>query len=273
MEKGDRVEIHFDMEPRTVKAHQAVEADLGKVAIERGPIVYCAEWPDNDFSVLHVLLNKKPEFTVENKPGLLNGINELHTNAQFLSYNSFGRLVIKDVTLNLIPYYAWAHRGTGEMTVWLSNDLRSTRPEMAPTVASESKIDASHMAKSISAINDGLVPKNVDDRTIPYYHWWPKEGTTEWISYNFNTEKNVSSSTVYWFDDAPWGGCRVPQWWKIYYKNKNGDWILVENTMPYGVEKGYGNEVTFKPVSTKALKLEVKPPEKNATGIYEWEVE
>jgi hypothetical protein len=45
------------------------------------------------------------------------------------------------------------------------------------------------------------------------------------------------------------------------------------NTIPYGVEKGLGNEVTFKPVSTKALKIEVKLPEKNSAGIFEWEVE
>jgi len=41
--------VHFDMEPRTVKAHPEVEADRGRIAIERGPLVYCAEWPDNDF--------------------------------------------------------------------------------------------------------------------------------------------------------------------------------------------------------------------------------
>lgn len=271
--KGDKVEIHFDMEPRTVKAHQAVEADRGKVAVERGPIVYCAEWPDNDFSVLSVILNKKPEFTVESKPELLYGINMIHTDAQVLSYDTRGRLVAKDVKLNMIPYYAWAHRGNGEMAVWLSNDLSSTRPVMPPTVASESKIDASHKVKSISAINDGLVPKDENDRTIPYYHWWPKEGTTEWISYDFASEKTVSRTTVYWFDDAPWGGCRVPESWKIYCQDKDGAWLPVENTVPYGIEKGFGNEVRFKPVSAKALKLEVKLPEKNASGIFEWEVE
>jgi DUF1680 family protein len=271
--KGDKVEVHFDMEPRTVKAHPAVEADRGKVAVERGPVVYCAEWPDNDFSVLSVMLNKKPEFTVESKPELLYGINMIHTDAQILSYDTKGRVVAKDVKLNMIPYYSWAHRGSGEMAVWLSNDLSSLRPVAQPTVASESKVSASHKVKILSAINDGLVPKDANDRTIPYYHWWPKEGTTEWISYDFNSEKTVSRSTVYWFDDAPWGGCRVPESWKIYYQDKNGAWLPVENTASYGVEKGFGNEVRFKPVSTKALKIEVKLPEKNAAGIYEWQVE
>jgi DUF1680 family protein len=271
--KGDKVEIHFDMEPRTVKANQQVEADRGKIAVERGPLVYCAEWPDNDFSVLSVMMNKKPVFTVESKPELLYGINVLQTNAQTLSYDAQGRLVAKDVKLNMIPYYAWAHRGSGEMAVWLPIDLSATRPIMPPSVASESKINASHNVKSIAAIHDGLLPKNENDRTIPYYHWWPKEGTTEWISYDFDSEKSVSRSTVYWFDDAPWGGCRVPQSWKIFYKDQSGTWVPVENTSPYGVEKGIGNEVVFRPVTTKALKIEIKLPEKNAAGIYEWEVE
>ena len=271
--KGDKVEVHFDMEARTVKANPAVEADRGKIAVERGPIVYCAEWPDNDFNIFSIILNKKPVFKVESKKDLLYGINTIQTDAQSLSYDALGKLVTKEVKLNMIPYYAWAHRGSGDMAVWLPVDLSATRPAMPPTVASESKVNASHNVKSISAINDGLLPKDENDRTLPYYHWWPKEGTTEWISYDFAAEKTVSRSTVYWFDDAPWGGCRVPKSWKIFYKDQKGEWLPVENTNAYGVEKGQGNEVVFKPVTTKAIKLEVKLAEKNAAGIFEWEVE
>lgn len=271
--KGDKVEIHFDMEPRTIKAHPLVEADRGKVAIERGPVVYCAEWPDNDFSVRSAILPQKPVFRVENKPELLYGLNMIHTDAQILSYNATGKIEVKDVKLNMIPYYAWAHRGSGEMTVWLSNDLSSSRPVMPPTVASESKIEASHPVKAIGAINDRLVPKDEKDSSVPYYHWWPKSGTTEWISYDFGAEKTVSSSTVFWYDDGPWGGCRIPASWKIYYKDTAGNWIPVENSSPYAVIKGVANEVSFAPVKTTALKLEVKLPSDNAAGLFEWEVE
>jgi DUF1680 family protein len=85
--KGDFVEIHFDMEARTVKANEQVAADKGRVAVERGPIVYCAEWADNDFSVLSVLMNRSPVFTVERQPALLYGINRIKTPAQALSYD------------------------------------------------------------------------------------------------------------------------------------------------------------------------------------------
>ena len=117
--KGDVVEVDFDMQPRVVKANEKVAADRGRVAVERGPIVYCAEWPDNDFNVHNILLNQRPSFRVVDKPDMLYGIRQLTTEAQALSYDAAGKLAVKDVTLTLIPYYAWAHRGEGDMEVWL----------------------------------------------------------------------------------------------------------------------------------------------------------
>lgn len=117
--KGDVVEVHFDMKPRVVKANGKVEADRGRVAVERGPLVYCAEWPDNDFNVHNILLNQHPSFQVVERPDLLYGIHEITTDAQALSYDAAGKLAVRDVKLTLIPYYAWAHRGEGDMEVWL----------------------------------------------------------------------------------------------------------------------------------------------------------
>ncbi|MDR2914597.1 MAG: glycoside hydrolase family 127 protein [Tannerella sp.] len=271
--KGDVVDVHFDMEPRTVRANNKVEADRGKVSVERGPIVYCAEWPDNDFSVLSVFMNRKPEFTIERKDDLLYGINQIKTEAQTLLYDESGRLQTKDVSLTLIPYYAWAHRGSGEMAVWLPQDLSATRPVMPPTVTSNATVTASHQVRSISAINDGLLPADENDRSVPYYHWWPKEGTTEWITYEFTSPAKISSSSVFWYDDGPWGGCRVPESWKIYYKNNSGEWNAVQNTTEYSTVKGENNRVKFEPVTTTAVKMEVVLPEKNAAGLFEWSVE
>lgn len=124
--KGDVVEVHFDMIPRIVKANPKVEADHGRVAVERGPIVYCAEWPDNRFNVHSILLNQHPQFKVTDKPELLYGIRQITTDAQALSYDKTGKLVTKDVELTLIPYYAWAHRGEGDMEVWLPIDVSAT---------------------------------------------------------------------------------------------------------------------------------------------------
>lgn len=271
--KGDRVELQLDMEVRTVKANGKVEADRGRMAVERGPIVYCAEWPDNSFNVLSLLMNQHPQFEVVERPDLLYGLNQIKTPVQTLEYDEQGRLVVKDQELTLIPYYAWAHRGPGNMAVWLPSEVRATRPVAIPTLASKSQVSASHPAKSLTAITDGLVPADENDRTIPYYHWWPKEGTTEWIVYEFPEKTEVSSSTVYWYDDAPWGSCRLPRSWKIYYKNEAGKWTAVPEADTYPISKGNSNTVHFTPVRTSAVKLEVVLPEKNAAGMYEWEIQ
>lgn len=118
--KGDVVKIHFDMLPRIVKANEKVVDDKGRVSVERGPIVYCAEWPDNKCNVHTV---QHPQFKVVEKPELLYGISQLKTDAQALSYDKNGKLITKDTELTLIPYYAWAHRGEGDMKVWLPIDV------------------------------------------------------------------------------------------------------------------------------------------------------
>lgn len=117
--KGDRVEVHFQMEPRTVTANENVLADRDRVAVERGPLVYCAEWPDNDFELQHVMMSTTPEFKTVSVPGKLYGIIQLETRARLQPCEEEGHTVSKDVALTLIPYYAWAHRGTGSMMVWL----------------------------------------------------------------------------------------------------------------------------------------------------------
>ena len=277
--KGDVVRVHFDMDPRTVRANNNVEADRGFVAIERGPIVYCAEWPDNDFDIMGALVNQSPKMTVED--GTLHAkdkkvadyyIKVIKTDAQLLSFDKQGRLNTKDVKLSLIPYYAWCHRGSGKMRVWLSQDLSSSRPEQPATLASLSKVTASTPAASLSAVNDRLVPKDGTDRSMPYYHWWPKQGVTEWIAYEFTEASTVQSSTVYWYDDGPWGGCRVPKAWRIFFKNDNGEWQSVSGADKYPTTKGTACTVNFEPVKTKSIKIEIDLPSENSAGLFEWSV-
>jgi len=270
--KGDVVELHMDMEPRVVKASGMVDADRGRISIERGPIVYCAEWPDNEgFSVRSVIMNQDPSFKVVSRPDLLCGVETIQTGAQTLSYGDDGRVVAKDVTLTLIPYYAWCQRGSGEMTVWLPRDISATNPTMPATLASKSKVDASQSSRAIGAVNDRLVPKGQGD-AVPYFDWWPAFGGTQWITYMFPEESTISRSSVFFFDDQPWGGCKVPQAWRIYYLDGNGDWAEVSNPDNYGTAKGVENEVNFDAVKTLGVKIELDQPEGYSCGLYEWSV-
>ena len=126
--KGDEVVICFDMEPRIVRANNKVEADRGMIAVERGPLVYCAEHPDNQFDIFSILINQNPQFQLEKKEIADTPIVTLKTDAQTLDFNKQGKLTVKDQQLTLIPYYAWCHRGKGKMRVWLPQDLSAITP-------------------------------------------------------------------------------------------------------------------------------------------------
>jgi DUF1680 family protein len=132
--KGDVVSIHFDMPVRTVVANPRVSDDRGRIAVERGPLVYCAEGADNEgINPHHLLLGKvdngkwtlESGYAIENKEG--DGktfqVTAITAPAQEASITSDGRLAAKDVTVRLIPYYAWNHRGAGRMDVWLARSL------------------------------------------------------------------------------------------------------------------------------------------------------
>ena len=125
---------------------------------------------------------------------------------------------------------------------------------------------------AISAVNDRLVPKGENDRSVPYTHWWPKQASTEWIAYELPQESEVSTSTVYWFSDKPWGGCAVPKSWRILYQTVSGEWKPVEGADSYPTHVGTPSTVNFTPVKTKALRLEVTLPDHDSAGLFEWSV-
>ena len=129
--KGDRLEIHFDMPARVVRANEEVRADQGRVCVERGPLVYCAEHPDNAFNLNSVLVSRQPSFTMGETTIAGTTVRTLQTLAQTLSYDNAGRLDVSDATLTMIPYYAWAHRGKGQMAVWLPQDVSAVRLQKA----------------------------------------------------------------------------------------------------------------------------------------------
>lgn len=116
--KGDRVELGFPMEPRFVAARPEVEADRGRLAVQRGPLVYCAEWPDNDFAFGAAVVNPEMPMTTRSSD-MLGGVTIIDVPAQLVERRD-GRLGLRDVKLAMIPYYAWAHRGKGKMAVWLA---------------------------------------------------------------------------------------------------------------------------------------------------------
>jgi hypothetical protein len=248
---GDVVELSLPMPVRRVVAHEAIAENRDCFAIERGPLVYCAEGADNDGRVLSRILPGELEFTVGSNPSTatLPGVVAI----QMRSKES-------RETLMLVPYYAWANRGPNEMNVWFR-----TRPL---------PFAASHCwgADSVEACFDGHEPRNSADQSIPRFTWWDHKGTTEWVERKFDEPKRVAASSVYWFDDRPGGGCATPAEWRVLYLD--GDqWKPVAAKGAYEVAKDRYCRIEFEPVTTSGLRLEAKLQDGLSAGVLEWKVE
>lgn len=269
--KGDVVALNLPMPVRLISANSKVQADQGRVAVQRGPIVYCLEGVDNGGSVRNVLLPKGSTFQTEYKADLLGGVMLLKSNAKALAMQADGSVKESSREITLIPYCTWANRGRSEMMVWIPNTREFSRPTPLPTIASTSTVRASQGAQGVGAITDLALPGFMGDDSAPFCHWWPKKGTTEWVEMTFKKSEKVSETMVYWFDDTGRGECRVPKSWRILYKDGE-DWKPVEMTSAPGIEKDEPNLAKFKAVTTTALRLEITLQEKWSTGVWEWEV-
>ncbi|HWQ93464.1 MAG TPA: beta-L-arabinofuranosidase domain-containing protein [Clostridia bacterium] len=243
---GDTVTLDLDMPVRRVVSHAAVKANTGRFAIERGPLVYCVEGADNAGSVLDTTLPGSLTFRTEPKTDLLGGIVTIQIASR-----------ANGTRLTAIPYYAWCHRGANEMRVW-----HPTQPQ--PKLASHC-----WEQDSIEAAFDGKEPKTSNDTSLPRFTWWPRTGSTEWIVRQFKSPTRVTAAQLYWFDDSGAGACRAPQSWRLYYLDGQR-WKPVEKPSPYGTALNQYNQVTFTPVTTTALKLEVQLPPNFSSGILEW---
>lgn len=270
---GDEVRLHLPMPVRRIEAHEKVEDDRGMIALERGPIVYCLEWPDQPSRrALNLMLDDRAALNVESRLDLLGGVKVITGTAKSLRQREDGGTDIKHgEPFTAIPYYAWAHRGAGEMTVWIPRDLASARPLPLPSIASRSTVKVSGDLRTTMALHDRLTPKSSNDHSMPFMHWWPRMGTQEWVEYHFANAEEVQRVEVYWFDDGPWGGCRVPASWTLKYLS-GGEWKPVGSPGHFGVAKDTFNVATFAPVETTALRIEVQLQKDVSGGMLEWVV-
>jgi DUF1680 family protein len=270
--KGDKIELNLPMEVEKVMASDKVEDDKGRFAFQKGPLVYCLEGPDNlDKSVQNIVVSENAEVKESYNKDLLNGVLVLSA-----SGSSTRRQVDSDALLKTqqevkaIPYYSWNNRGAGDMMVWIPYVESAARPKPAPTIASKAKVTSSVRSQRMqNGLNDQYDPRNSGDNSAIYLHWWPKKNTEEWIQYDFDQEYTVSESSIYWFDDSPFGGCRIPASWKVLYKDGE-NWVPVKNTTDYKITKDKYDSIKFEPVKTTALRVEIKLPADYATGVHEW---
>lgn len=267
---GSVVELNLPMPVERVYADPHVKADVGRVALQRGPIVYCLEGVDNDGWVRNLVLPKDSKLAAEFRPDLLNGVTVVKGTALSIERGKDPR----PVQFTAVPYYAWDNRAPGQMVVWLPEDPALAEPRPAPTIAGQARASASHkwQADSLEALNDQAEPADSNDHSIPRFTWFNHKGTQEWVQYDFKSPTSVREVEVYFFDDAKnRGECRLPASWKILYKT--GDrWETVPNASEYTVAPNKYNKMTFDSVTASALRLVVQLKPGFSGGILEWKV-
>jgi DUF1680 family protein len=132
---GDKLTIDFDMPVTLVTANPKVREDACKLAVTRGPVVYCLEEADNGADLCRLRLGRPDKFEVKYEPNLLEGVTVIscagkrvkeweEESGRVALYRPLSAEKYENVTLRFIPYYAWANRGAGEMCVWVRRQMQ-----------------------------------------------------------------------------------------------------------------------------------------------------
>jgi hypothetical protein len=274
--KGDVVCLKMPMPVERVYAHPKVKADVGRVALMRGPVVYCLEGVDNKSRVRNLCLPRTGKLSAALAKDLLRGIVVVQGKALAVSRGQDEKLKTKSVKFQAVPYSIWDNRKAGQMVVWLPEtpDLAEV-PGEDGVISRGVRIRASHVnhTDTLTALNDGILPKSSGDHGLPRMTWWDHKGTTEWVSYGYVRPRRLGGAAVFWFDDTGRGACRVPASWRLFWRDGDS-WKPVKLTdkAGYGTALDRFNQVTFEPVTTRELKLEVKLKAGFSGGILEWAV-
>jgi hypothetical protein len=283
-EKGDEVHLSLPMPVRSVDSYPEIKNNNNRVAFTRGPLVYCAEQPDNIKEVQRLYI---PEFkgdfnsTVSTfDSGILKGIPKVKiAGKQVLS-----KTEVADEDITLIPYYAWSNRGEGKtMLVWLPEDEETSVgsfPELQyvynikSTTASfcQSVKDA-----SVEAISNGVIPGRSAERgSIKRWSTAPKYGEPQWATIEFKKRSVINSISVYWADRSKnKGKLKIPKEWNVEYRIGN-KWYPFEIyiTDDYRTAINQFNVIhPAKELKCDAIKINVTPYPEYAAGILETQFE
>jgi DUF1680 family protein len=128
---GDQISLTLAMPVEQIEAHPAVLDDIGCVALQRGPVVYCLEQCDHTVPLHHIVLPRDAQFTTRFDPDLLQGVTVLKTTGLAaeeqeptqLLYRQNPSLTYKPCQITAIPYYAWDNRQPGAMRVWIRTEI------------------------------------------------------------------------------------------------------------------------------------------------------
>lgn len=271
--RGDKVRLELPMPIRHSIADERVKADINRICITRGPLVYCAEEPDNEYPASNYIISSIGQQTGTEvfNDGILKGIPAITMKAEALKNEQ-----TIPANLKLIPYYAWNNRGDNvTMNVWFAQDAETAKQGTVRTVGNVEDASATHTynGDDIYAIADGKLPKNSGDSSIPRWTSWPQKGKEQQIEIKLKKEQKIESVSVYWYDDK--GGVQLPVSWNMEYQS-NGQWhpFKLYVTDRYGTQPDQFNMVhPAEPIKADALRLNIRPKADATAGILEVTIE
>jgi len=276
--KGELIAVHLPMPIERVHADARVEADRGRVALMRGPLVYCAEGTDNDGHARSLALAPDHRVRAEAKSSELGGLVRLRASTVAARRFKDGERGETPAELRAIPYALWDNRAAGDMVVWFpeSAALAEIPGEERVVEQNGARLSASYCAKrdTLLALNDKLVPKSSSDDTLPRATFWDHLGTKEWLAMDFQKPRTVHSVRVYWYDDGARGRCRVPRTWSLSHR-EGSEWkpVMLKASSKYANAIDAWNAVEFEPVEADALRIDVELQPNFSAGVLEWEIE
>ena len=270
---GDKVTLQLPMPVRYSVAHELVKADSNRVCITRGPLVYCAEQPDNSHPASSYIIDQiGGQGEVETfAEGALKGISSISLPAKACQKENEVA-----ATLKLIPYYAWNNRGDHQtMNVWFARDLATAIQASVRTVGNIDDVTATHtcMSDDVYAVADGKLPKSSADTSIPRWTSWSQKGKEQQVDIKLKKAQPIESISVYWYDDK--GGVQVPVSWNVEYQDQ-GAWrpFKLYVTDMYGIQPDQFNMVhPAEPFTTDAIRLNITPRRDATVGILEVVIE
>jgi len=273
-------ELRLEMPVRTLAADPS-SADWGRIALARGPLIYCVEAVDSAPDLRRLTFDPNQEFTTIRREdaedpvnGRINGMVSIAGVATRTTPDGD----TEPVPFTAVPYFAWANRDPGAMLVWLPTRRELADPEpiggITPTASAGSD------RHPLVRLHDGVAP-DPDDiaswrHSMPHFSWLPQRGTWEWVEFGFDAPRTITAVELFWVDDLARGGSHtVPRRVRLS-KRGDADWVqVVETAITADARRGefgHFSRLEFDAVTTDALRLEVQLGEGYSGGLLEWRV-
>jgi hypothetical protein len=269
-QNGDVVQLALPMAIRRVYSHPKVFAHQGRVAIVRGPIVYCLESNDNSIPVQKIVIPGGAALAASYDGALLGGVTKISGTG--LNADSGG-----PAGFTMIPYGVWDNRSydSSLMTVMVPETAGASQvlPDKGRVGNATVTYSFKNGGDTETAVNDGILP-NPDPNAIPRFTWWSHQGTQEWIQFDLPEALTVGRSDILWYEDASQGGgCDFPQSFSHEYWT-GSSWQPLQLLHDYmnmiDLYGGHFTIVRFAPVTTTKVRLKVQLKPGKSGGILEW---